>query len=92
MMYLFQIEVAPGNWLNIGSARGHGAHGVGTAIYELMKANGGTLEPGEYRCRPLDGITHEWSHLTLKSSRGELTASRRGSSDNPDADPRQPSP
>jgi hypothetical protein len=68
MMFIFQIEVAPGNWLNAGSAEGGGVHGVGVAIHGLMKANGGTLKAGEYRCRPLDGVTQEWSRLTLSST------------------------
>jgi hypothetical protein len=68
MMFVFQIEAAPGSWLNVGSAEGQGVHGAGTAIHALMKANGGTLKAGEYRCRPLDGITQEWSHLTLSST------------------------
>jgi len=53
MMFTFQIEAAPGSWLNIGSAEGRGAHGVGTAIHELLQANGGALQAGKYRCRPL---------------------------------------
>jgi hypothetical protein len=68
MKYIFQIEVAPGSWLDVGSAEGQGVHGVGTAIHELMKAHGGTLKAGEYRSRPLDGITREWSRLTLSST------------------------
>jgi hypothetical protein len=68
MMFVFQIEATSGNWLNVGSAEGDGVHGVGVAIHELMKANGGTLKAGEYRCRPLDGFTQEWSHLTLSST------------------------
>lgn len=68
MMFIFQIEVAPDTWLNVGSAEGHGVHGVGAAIHELMKANGGTLKAGEYRCRPVDGFTQEWSQLTLSST------------------------
>lgn len=68
MMFIFQIEVAPDSWLNVGSAEGQGAHGVGVALHELMKANGGSLKEGAYRCRPLDGVTQEWSHLTLSST------------------------
>jgi len=45
MMFVFQIEATPGDWLNVGSAEGDGVHGVGVAIHELMKANGGTLGP-----------------------------------------------
>ena len=68
MIFIFQFEVAPGSWLNAGSAEGHGVHATGAAIHELMKANGGTLREGEYRCRPLYGVTQEWSHLTLSST------------------------
>ena len=68
MMFTFQIEAAPGSWLNIGSAEGRGAHGVGTAIHELLQANGGALQAGKYRCRPLDGFTQEWSYITLSST------------------------
>lgn len=68
MMFIFQIEAGPGSWLNIGSAEGHGAHAVGAAIHELMRANGGALKAGEYRCRPLYGVTREWTRLTLSST------------------------
>ena len=68
MMYLFQFEAAPGSWLSVGSAEGYGVHAAGAAIHELMKANGGKLKAGEYRCRPLDGVTHGWSRLTLRST------------------------
>jgi hypothetical protein len=73
MMFRFQIEAAPGSWLNVGSAEGHGAHAAGAAIHELMKANGGTLKAGEYRCRPLDGFTQDWSRLTLRSTGHQTT-------------------
>lgn len=68
MRFVFQIKAAPGSWLDVGSAEGHGVHAVGVAIHELMKANGGTLKAGEYRSRPLDGVTQEWSRLTLSST------------------------
>lgn len=68
MMFTFQFEAAPGSWLNVGSAKGRGVHGVETAIHELMQANGGALQAGEYRCRPVDGFTQEWSHITLSST------------------------
>jgi hypothetical protein len=68
MMFIFQIEVSPGSWLNVGSAEGQGVHATGAAIHELMKANGGALKEGKYRCRPLYGGTQEWSHLTLSST------------------------
>ncbi|HWI95614.1 MAG TPA: hypothetical protein VNS60_06070 [Solirubrobacterales bacterium] len=68
MMFIFQIEVAPGSWLKVGSAEGHGVHATGGAIHELMMANGGTLKEGKYRYRPLYGGTQEWSHLTLSST------------------------
>lgn len=69
-MFRFQIEVAPGSWRDIGSAsvEGEGVGMVGAAILELMEALGGTLEAGEYRYRPLDGVTHEWSSLTLDAT------------------------
>jgi hypothetical protein len=68
MMFIFQIEVGPGSWLNAGSAEGYGVHATGAAIHELMKTNGGTLKEGEYRCRPLYGAAQEWSYLTLSAT------------------------
>jgi len=68
MMFRFQIEAAPGSWLDVGSAQGQGVNAVGAAVYELMQAKGGTLKAGEYRCRPLDGVTQDWSRLTLRST------------------------
>ena len=69
MIFRFQVQVAPGKWLDFGSAEGSGFHPVGTAIAALMRAKGGTLEAGRYRYRPLDGVTHDWTPLTLDSSR-----------------------
>jgi hypothetical protein len=69
MMFRFQIEVAPGRWLDFGSAQGFGLHSAQSAIHELVKANGGRLRAGSYRYRAVDGITHDWSNLTIDSSR-----------------------
>ena len=69
MMFRFQIEVAPDTWLDFGSAEGSGLNSVGSAIHELVKAKGGTLEAGRYRYRPVDGFTQDWSRLTIDSTR-----------------------
>jgi hypothetical protein len=68
MMIRFQIEVAPGRWLDFGSAQGSGLYSAQSAIHELMKANGGRLRAGRYRYRAVDGFTHDWSNLTIDST------------------------
>jgi hypothetical protein len=68
MIFRFQIEIAPDSWLDFGTAQGSGLHPVGSAINELMKAKGGTLKAGRYRYRAVDGVTHDWSRLTLDST------------------------
>jgi hypothetical protein len=67
-MFRFQIEVAPGSWLDFGSAQGSGLYSAQSAIHELVKANGGRLRAGRYRYRAVDGFTHEWSNLTIDST------------------------
>jgi hypothetical protein len=79
MMFRFQVEVAPDTWLDFGSAEGSGLNSVGSAIHELVKAKGGTLEAGKYRYRPVDGFTTEWSRLTIDSTRER--PGRRGESE-----------
>jgi hypothetical protein len=70
MIYRFQIELAPDQWLDIGSAHGSGPHPVGAAIHDLLKSRDGSLRAGTYRYRPIDRVTHEWSLLTLDSNLG----------------------
>ena len=70
MIFRFQIEVAPGSWLDFGTAEGAGLHPVGSAIHELLKLNRGTLKAGHYRYRAVDGVTHDWTSLTLDSTWG----------------------
>ncbi len=68
MMFRFQIEVAPGKWLDYGMARGSGLYSAQSAIRELVKAHGGRLGAGRYRYRAVDGFTHDWSNLTIDST------------------------
>jgi hypothetical protein len=68
MIFRFQVEVAPDTWLDFGSAESSGLHQAGVAITELVKSKGGTLKAGRYRYRPVDGVTHHWSRLTIDSS------------------------
>jgi hypothetical protein len=68
MVYQFQIEVAPGEWLNFASAEGSGLHPAGAAISDLWKANGEMLDAGRYRYRPEDGGSDDWFCLTLHSA------------------------
>jgi hypothetical protein len=68
MRFRFQIEVAPGKWLDFGSAQGSGLYAAQSAIHELVKASGGRLRAGRYRYRAVDGFTHDWSSLTIDST------------------------
>lgn len=67
MKFRFQRRDEKGHWVDVGSAQGSGPNPAAQALEQLI-GKSSRIAPGEYRYRPIDGVTLNWSPLTISSS------------------------